>query len=251
MRQAIMPMSDVQGSRSYRADTMRGATPALGGPDLVFDHFEAPTADSVTPSDLVACFTAGTSIATPAGPKPIEALDVGELVVTQDHGFQPLRWIGATTRKVVDAIRPVRILRGALGQGLPRRDLLVSPQHGMLVRSGHALEVIGRSEVLLPAEKLIGLPGVDWARDAEEVTYLHLLFDAHEIVFAEDTPTESLLPRPHILGSFGPEAEAELGLLFPGLERIGVLPARSIPDDAAQTRLADRHLRSAVPILAG
>ena len=70
--------------------------------------------------------------------------------------------------------------------------------------------------MLLPAEKLIGLPGVDWARDAEEVTYLHLLFDAHEIVFAEDTPTESLLPRPHILGSFGPEAEAELGLLFPG-----------------------------------
>ena len=83
----------------------------------------------------------------------------------------------------------------------------------MLVRSGHALEVIGRSEsAVAGGVKLIGLPGVDWARDAEEVTYLFtLLFDAHEIVFAEDTPTESLLPRPHILGSFGPEAEAETG----------------------------------------
>ena len=182
-------MSDVQGSRSYRADTMEGRDSGLGGPDLVFDHFEAPTADSVTPSDLVACFTAGTSIATPGRTQNRSKRSTSAKLVRsrKNHGFQPLRWIGATTRKVVgrDPSRPNPPWRPRPGGGLPRRDLLVSPQHGMLVRSGHALEVIGRSEVLLPAEKLIGLPGVDWARDAEEVTYLHLLFDAHEIVFAE------------------------------------------------------------------
>jgi hypothetical protein len=220
-------------------------------PSLIFDHFEAPPPGSQDVDDLVACFTAGTLIATPAGPRPIETLKVEDVVLTQDHGFRPLRWIGATTRKVVDAIRPVRIGRGALGQGLPRRDLLVSPQHGMLVRSQIAAELTGRAEVLVPAEKLIGLPGVDWAMDVETVTYLHLLFDAHEIVYAEDAPTESLLPRPHILGVFGPEAEAELRMLFPELERRGVLPARSIPGAAIQGRVAAKHLSCDLPVLSG
>jgi hypothetical protein len=238
--------------RSFGAETgVSGRYRAERAPSLIDDHFEAPSPGSQDVTDLVACFTAGTLIATPTGPKEIETLNVGDAVLTQDHGFSPLRWIGATTRQVVDAIRPVRIGRGALGPGLPRRDLLVSPQHGMVVRSRFATEMTGRAEVLLPAEKLIGLPGVGWAMDVERVMYLHLLFDAHEIVYAEDTPTESLLPRPHILGVFGPEAEAELRMLFPDLEEIGVLPARSILDAAAQTRLAQRHQSNGTPILAG
>ncbi|MBF9060169.1 hemolysin [Rhodobacterales bacterium HKCCSP123] len=228
-----------------------GRPPAAPADNLIFDHFEPPVHGQTDISDLVACFTSGTLIATPEGPRLIEDLRVGDPVLTQDHGFRPLRWIGATTRQVVDGIRPVRIARGALGHGLPRRDLLVSPQHGMVARSRLAAQMTGRAGVLLPAEKLIGLPGVDWARDVERVTYLHLLFDAHEIVFAEDAPTESLLPRPHILGAFGPEAEAELRSLFPELGRVGVLPARSIPDAAAQARLAALHQSRDLPILAG
>jgi hypothetical protein len=218
------------------SESVSGRSAAAGG-DLILDHFEPPATGATGFAELVACFTAGTLIATPDGPRLIEALQVGDPVLTQDHGFRPLRWIGSTTREVVDAIRPVRIAQGALGHGLPRRDLLVSPQHGMFVRSRIAEELIGRAEVLLPAEKLIGLPGIDWARDVERVTYLHILFDAHEIVYAEDTPTESLLPRPHILGAFGDEAEAELRFLFPELEQRGVLPARSIPCADVQGRL--------------
>lgn len=230
---------------------MRTTQRPAGTRDLIFDHSEPAPDRTPNPSDLVACFTAGTRIATLNGPRQIETLGVGALVLTQDHGFQTLRWIGSTTRDVTDAIRPVRISRGSLGHDCPRRDLLVSPRHGLLVKSAIASDLTGRSEILLPAEKLIGLPGIDWARDVDRVTYLHLLFDSHEIVFAEDAPTESLLPRPHMLGVFGSEAEAELRRLFPELEEIGVLPARSIPASRLQHRVADEHRSAGLPILAG
>ena len=226
----------------------QGAASGQFGPPLTFDHSSPPATEWDTDA-LVACFTSGTLIATRDGPRLIESLCVGDLVLTQDHGFEPLRWIGSTTRRVIDPIRPVRFRIGSLGAGLPSAELMVSPNHGMLVRSGVAAALTGRREVLLPAARLVGLPGVDWATDIEEVTYLHLLFDAHEVVFAEDAPTESLLPRPHLIGSFGAEAEAELRLLFPELESMGILPARQIPDERLQEAVAGTHRADGQPVL--
>ncbi|MEQ8365157.1 MAG: Hint domain-containing protein [Roseicyclus sp.] len=199
--------------------------------------------------DFVPCFTSGTRIATPSGWRIVEDLKVGDIVMTQDHGFQAIRWIGATTRVVQGALRPVRIAQGALGFGLPQRDLLVSQQHRMLIRSRIAARMTGKSEILIPAKKLLGLPGITIAEDVEQVTYLHLLFDRHEIIFAEGAPTESLLPGPQALAGLGPAAEAELRALFPELEDMGLVPARMIPRGGMQRQLQARHLRNGKPVL--
>lgn len=87
---------------------------------------------------VVPCFTRGTRIATPRGEVLVEDLWVGYTVYTRDHGAQVLRWVGRRDLSLADLIvspqlRPVRIAKGALGQGLPLRDMKVSPQHRMLI----------------------------------------------------------------------------------------------------------------------
>lgn len=200
-------------------------------------------------ADFVPCFVAGSRLATPEGWRLIETLDVGDLVMTQDHGLQPIRWIGSTTCRAEGAFAPIRIRAGALGQGLPCRDLLVSPQHRMLLRSRIAERMTGAREVLVPAKKLLSLPGIEVVADMDHVTYLHLMFDEHEIVFAEGALTESLLPGPQAVAALGPEAEAELRALFPDLEARGVLSARPIPRGGVQRQLVSRHLANNRPVV--
>lgn len=138
------------------------------------------------------CFVEGTLILTARGEVPVETLRSGDLVVTVDHGLQPVRWSCRTfhdwERTAHDA-KPIRIGRGALGMGLPRRDLLVSPLHRILVpHPGHA------SGVLVPAKALTDLPNVRQMRGRRKVTYVHLLFARHEVIFAQGVPSESLFP---------------------------------------------------------
>jgi len=201
--------------------------------------------------DFVPCFVAGTRLATPEGWRPIETLSVGELVMTQDHGLEPIRWIGQTTCTAEGALAPIRIRAGALGQGLPVRDLLVSPQHRMLLRSRIAERMTGAREVLVPAKKLLDLPGIDVADDLQTVTYLHMMFDEHEIIFAEGALTESLLPGPQAMAALGAEAEAELRALFPDLTARGAVSARPIPQGGLQRRLVMRHLANRKPVVRG
>ena len=202
--------------------------------------------------NAVPCYVAGTLIATPSGPRPVEALRRGDPVETRDRGPQPVRWVGRATRRAVGALAPVRIAAGALGAGLPLRDLLVSPQHRMLLRSTIAARITGTAEVLVPAGKLLGLPGISRVVDMDRVSYVHFLCDHHEIVLAEGAPSETLLPGPQALAALGPGAEDELRALFPELERMGSLPARQIPTGRIQRRLVARHARNARrPLLAG
>ncbi len=138
------------------------------------------------------CFTAGTRILTAKGEVPVERLCPGDLVVTVDHGLQPLRWSGAACLRwdgSAHEAKPVAIGKGALGMGLPQRDLVVSPQHRILVpHAGHD------RGALVPAKALTRLPKVRQMRGKRRATYVHLLFDRHEIVFAEGAPTESFYP---------------------------------------------------------
>jgi hypothetical protein len=203
------------------------------------------------PFNFVPCFAAGTRLATPEGWREIETLAVGDHVMTQDRGFQAIRWVGRVTCAAKGALAPVRIRAGALGHGLPCRDLLVSPQHRMLLRSRIAERMMGQSEVLVPAKKLLGLPGVALADDLDMVTYIHVMCDAHEIVFAEGAPTETLLPGPQARAALGPEAVDELRMLFPDLDILGQQPARPIPRGGAQARLVSRHKSNGQPLLQG
>ncbi|SEK86408.1 Hint domain-containing protein [Roseovarius azorensis] len=202
------------------------------------------------------CFTRGTLIETENGPVPVERLAVGDMLRTLDHGFQPVRLVCHTTCDAIDlqlrpAIRPVYILAGALGNGLPLRDLKVSPQHRMLVSSRIAERMFGTAEVLIPAIKLIGLPGVFIDRSVTEVEYFHVLLDDHEVIFAEGAPSESLLTGPEALRNVGAAARAEIRALFPRIAEAEYVPspARPIPLGRQQKKLVERHGRNRRPVL--
>ncbi len=173
---------------------------------------------------VVPCFTPGTRIATQRGDVPVEALLPGDLVQTRDSGMQPLRWIGRRTlgASELDAaptLAPVRIAAGALGPGLPARDLTVSPQHRVLVSGALPELLFGDDEVLVAAVHLVGCPGIDWL-DVDEVTYLHLLFDRHEIVLSDGLWSESFQPGDRTLAGMDAAQRAEIGALFPTLDAV-------------------------------
>jgi Ca2+-binding RTX toxin-like protein len=175
---------------------------------------------------IVTCYTPGTMIATPDGPVAVEELRPGDMVVTRDHGAQPLRWVGRRSLSLADLIeqpqlQPVRIEAGALGVdalggGLPLRDMRVSPQHRMLVEGARAEMLFGDGEVLVAATHLVGQPGITQGLVAG-VTYIHLLFDAHELIEADGAWSESFQPAERTLGAMEDGQRAELAALFPEL----------------------------------
>lgn len=166
--------------------TCTGSSGATANSDMVVFN---PSVTGLDPDVPVPCLTAGTLVTTPDGPVPVEQLTEGQLVTTLDHGDQPIRWIGTFTCAGIGKMAPIRIPEGLLDN---RRELLVSPQHRLLVSSPIAMRMFGVDDLLIPAVKLLGHGGV--ARvERGVVTYVHLLFDRHEIVFAEGAATESLL----------------------------------------------------------
>ncbi|MTI00525.1 Hint domain-containing protein [Roseibium sp. RKSG952] len=202
------------------------------------------------------CFTRDTLILSERGPVRVQDLRTGDMIPTKGHGMQPLRWIGRRrfdTGSLEDNAkrRPVRILAGALGGGLPERDLLVSRQHRMLVQSKIAERMFGASDVLIPAIKLIALPGIFVDETVESVEYFHLLFDRHEIVFAEGAPSESLYTGPEALKSLSSEARREIFDIFPELAEMNYTPnpASYIPKGRQQAQLVARHLKNNKPLL--
>ena len=162
----------------------------------------------------IICFTPGTLIATPMGARDIATLRIGDLVVTRDHGLQPIRWIQQRTVEAHDRFAPIRIRPGVV-TGL-ERDLIVSPQHRMLFQGYRAELLFGESEVLVAAKHLVD--GLSVTRDiGGTVTYIHMMFDQHEVVYAEGAATESFHPGALGLDAIHDAARAELFAIFPGL----------------------------------
>lgn len=171
---------------------------------------------------IIVCFTAGTQILTERGPVAVEALGPGDLVMTRDNGLQPLRWVGSRVLSYADLLarpqlQPVRIGAGAFAGAGPDRTMLVSPQHRVLIEGARAEMYFGESEVLVPAKHLTGLAEVTRALPSEGVTYVHILFDRHEIVQSDGLWTESFQPAERTLGALEEAARAEVLELFPEL----------------------------------
>jgi hypothetical protein len=230
----------------YRARDENG-DPKTGDNDGALDFRDAYAAY---------CFCAGTLIATARGPVAVEALCPGDLLVTLDRGLQPLRWIGRrevsrAAALAFPALRPIRIAAGALGPGQPGRDLWLSPQHRVLVRSRIARRMTGRDEVLVAAKHLCGLPGIARDDGAAPFTYLHLRLDRHEVVLAEGAWAETLLVGAQALRAMDPAARQELQCLFPDLvPETASAAARGLMPGRAARRLALRHLRQARALVA-
>lgn len=203
----------------------------------------------------VTCFTAGTLIETDRGPVAIEDIQTGDQVLTAD-GAKTVLWIGkspVSTPQLMDNPRlfPIRMTAGALGVGLPKRDLLVSRQHRMLVQSPIAQRMFGTTDVLIHAIKLTELPGIYVDQSVSEVTYYHMLFDAHQVVYAEGAPSESLYTGPEALKAISDNARDEVLALFPELSDRDYSPefATFAPDGKRQKQLVARHLKNGKPLL--
>lgn len=162
----------------------------------------------------IPCFVRGTMIAVKRGEVTVETLRVGDLVRTRDHGLQPIRWIG---RRVVGGTgrhAPIRFAPGVMGN---RRELLVSPQHRMVVRDWRAQLYFGQDEVLVAARQLAVCDRIH-VQPMDQVDYIHLMFDRHEIIFAEGAETESFHAGEAMLAQ-DRALRAELEELFPELAR--------------------------------
>ncbi len=171
----------------------------------------------------VPCFLAGTLIDTPEGPRAVEDLRVGDLVLTLDNGPQPVRWIGRSQVDGTGELAPLCIRAGTIGN---TRDLHVSPNHRILVRSSQAELLFGSSEVLVAAKFL--MDGVNVTRAPRPVAdYLHLMLDHHELIFSEGAPTETLFAGPMALQALPEAARAELLAIFPRIDAIGHQLARA------------------------
>ncbi|MBR9836953.1 MAG: tandem-95 repeat protein [Rhodobacteraceae bacterium] len=172
--------------------------------------------------EVLPCFTPGTLIATPQGERLVEDLVVGDRVITRDNGMQEIRWIG---RKELTGhelarkphLRPVLIQQGSLGKNLPEHDLLVSPNHRVLVANDKTALYFEEREVLAAAKHLTGLDGVDEV-DTLGVTYIHMMFDHHEVVLSNGAWTESFQPGDLSLRGIGEDQRQEIFELFPELE---------------------------------
>lgn len=162
----------------------------------------------------IPCFVAGTLIRTPEGDVPVETLQPGDLVTTRDHGPQPLRWIGSRSVRAEGEFAPILIRAGSFGT---HRDLMVSPQHRILLRDAYAELLFGEGEVLVAAKDLLNGSSIS-RQFGGDVTYVHLLFDQHQVIYSEGLTTESFLPGPQTAELFEQPVLQEIYALFPELD---------------------------------
>lgn len=197
---------------------------------------------------VVVCFTPGTQILTPAGNVNIETLVAGDRVVTRDHGVQRIRWVGTTSvgaKRIATNphLRPILIRKGALGHDLPESDLRVSRQHRILVRDWRAEVLFGaEAGVLVPAFTLCNDHSIVPENQTAPLTYIHIAFDNHEVIYAEGVEAESFHPADRTVSSMNAAQRAELRALFPELEQ-----PESVAFAAARKQPAAREARVLAP----
>ena len=237
-------IATLSGTIVYRDPAAPDAPPPDGfggayGDDLVPDG-DVRTLQFKNINAIIPCFTPGTAIATPEGERLVETLKVGDRVITRDNGIQEIRWIGTrrlswTELGANSHLQPVLIRKGSLGHGLPERDMLVSPQHRLLVANERTQLYFDEHEVLVAAKHLIDHRGIREV-SAQGVTYVHFMCDRHEVVLSNGAWTETFQPGEQTLGGMGNAQRLELYELFPELRA-----APGEPGYAAARKTLKRH----------
>ncbi|WP_318843216.1 Hint domain-containing protein [Gemmobacter serpentinus] len=172
--------------------------------------------------NVIPCFTPGTLIATPRGEIPVEQLQAGDRVITRDNGIQQIRWVGRKDLTWADLslnphLKPILIRQGSLGNGLPERDMMVSPNHRVLVANDRTALYFDEHEVLVAAKHLVAGRGIHEV-DSMGTSYLHFMFDRHEVVLSNGAWTESFQPGDYTLKGMGNAQRNEIFELFPDLK---------------------------------
>lgn len=228
--------------------------PQTAGTSDTFD-LERTSHQQTNPcTDYVACFTTDTRIRTKAGDRPVQGLKSDALLALHDSGYAYLRMVLRSRvtqreRQEQPNLRPVRIRAGALGDGLPARDLVVSPQHRMLCTSSIARQMFGTRNVLVAARKLIKIPGVHFCEQIQALEFVHIVMDRRRVIFAEDALIESFCPRRTANRYLPPAARGERSALFP--QSPGDLPkwGQHIPQGRTQKQFVECHQKNAKPRL--
>jgi len=193
-----------------------------GSDDTEVNHIDETIGLIGFEAGLIPCFTPGSLIATPFGERPVESLTPGDLVLTRDHGPQVLRWVckrdlSADFLNSNPQHHAICLQKDSIAPGLPAQDMLVSPQHRMLITGWKAQLLFGEDELLVPAKALINHDTVYIPDISKPVTYIHLLFDQHEVITADGAPTESLHAGQLSKGLLPDAQRDELLDLFPEL----------------------------------
>lgn len=192
-------------------------------------------------SPVTPCFTPGTLIATERGQRPVEDLRRGDKVVTRDNGLKRIYWIGRRDVSLGELrhakrLRPILVRAGALGEGIPSRDMLVSPNHRFLIRRP-ASDTASAAEHLVAARLLTARNAIYTARTLG-VSYIHILCDRHQVVLANGAWTESFHPDDAVMRTMEHTHRLELLKLFPEIATIGASvrfpPARPIGEDRSR-----------------
>ena len=189
---------------------------------------------------LCVSFARGTMITLSDGAQaPIESLTPGTRVLTRDHGPQPVRWLGRATLRAVGAYAPVVITAGTLGN---MGDLIVSPHHRVFLYQRQRRAGLQTAELLVQAKHLVGGEQV-YQREGGFVDYFSLVFDAHEIIYAEGVPAESLMVNETTVHRLPPEMADEMKTRFPGLaqsQHFGTEASRAYIDEVGRGSLFPR-----------
>ena len=165
----------------------------------------------------VPCYAPGTLIDTPDGPRAVEALQPGDLVLTRDHGAMPIRWTHQGVQRleqVSDNARPVLIRAGAFGAGCPSCDMVVSPQHRILIGQDGQMQGLDSGPVLVPAKALTDLPRIRHMKGRRAITWVHFALDCHAVVMANGCASESLLLGPVVLRGLSFAGRRNLDRIF-------------------------------------
>jgi hypothetical protein len=206
--------------------------PNHDGTDTLHDVEYLQFADQTDPI----CFMPGTRVLTPDGEVAVETLKRGDLVSTTDDRVAPVSWIGRQTVSTVFAdplrIMPIRIKAGALDENVPCRDLLMSPDHAILVGG-----------LLIQAGSLVN--GTSIVRETnvpKTFTYYHVELDDHSLIVVENTPAETFIDN---VGRLAFDNWQEHEALYPDAKAIAEMPYprvkahRQVPRSIRE-QLADR-----------
>ena len=183
------------------------------------------------PGSIPACYAPGTLIETVDGPRAVEQLMVGDLVLDETGKPHPIRWIWSGTEALEpdnDSKAPVLISQGALGPGCPARDLIVSGQHRILLNNQDVYDLL-QSAVFFPAKALTVLPGIRFMLGKRVIEWWHFACDRHLVITAEGALSESLLLGPMVVRSLNHRQRLQVTRVFGRNETADGAPLNGAP----------------------